>query len=78
MRFLRTLFWVVIAVLVALFAFSNWTVVTVRLWNNLLWDTKLPFLLLIAFLLGLLPPLIAYQTTRWRLKRVERPVSRLS
>jgi putative membrane protein len=69
MQFLRTLFWIVLAVLIALFSYNNWTPVTVSLWSGLQLDSKLPVLLLLAFLLGLLPMLLLYQTTRWRLRR---------
>lgn len=69
MSFLRTLFWIVVAVVVALFCFNNWTRVSLNLWNGLILDTKLPVLLAIAFLLGLLPPLVMWQATRWRLRR---------
>lgn len=69
MQFLRTLFWIVIAVLVALFCYNNWTPVTVRLWSGLQLDSKLPVLLFAAFLLGLLPMLAIYRASRWRLKR---------
>jgi uncharacterized integral membrane protein len=69
MSFLRTLFWIVVAVVVALFCFNNWTRVSLNLWNGLVLDTKLPVLLLVAFLLGLLPTLILWQATRWRLRR---------
>lgn len=69
MSFLRTLLWIVVAVVVALFSFNNWTIVSVQLWDGLILDTKLPVLLFAAFLLGLLPPLILWQATRWRLRR---------
>jgi uncharacterized integral membrane protein len=69
MSFLKTLFWIVVAVIVALFCFNNWTVVGVNLWNGLILETKLPLLLGIFFLLGLLPPLLLWQATRWRLRR---------
>lgn len=69
MSFLKTLFWIVAAVIVALFCFNNWTVVGVNLWNGLILETKLPLLLGAFFLLGLLPPLLMWQATRWRLRR---------
>jgi hypothetical protein len=43
--------------------------VPVALWGGLVADTKLPVLLLAAFLLGAVPPLILYRATRWRLRR---------
>jgi hypothetical protein len=69
MSFLKTLFWIVVAVIVALFCFNNWTVVDVNLWNGLILETKLPVLLAFFFLLGLIPPLLMWQATRYRLKR---------
>ncbi len=67
MRFLKTLFWIVIAVLVTLFAARNWRDVTVDLWGNLQADIKLPLLLFIAFLVGLLPTWLAFRAKLWTL-----------
>ena len=69
MSFLKTLFWIVVAVIVALFCFNNWTVVDVNLWNGLILETKLPILLAVFFLLGLVPPLLLWQAARYRLRR---------
>ena len=69
MQFLRTVFWVVIAVLGAVFALNNWTPVTVNLWSGLVLDTRLPVLMLATFLLGLVPMLIVYRATRWSMRR---------
>jgi lipopolysaccharide assembly protein A len=77
MNFLRTLFWVVVAVSLAIFANRNWTDVTVNLWGNIQADVKLPFLLLITFLVGFLPPFLILRGRIWGLKRklaiAERP-----
>jgi pilus assembly protein TadC len=69
MQFLRTLFWVTLAVCAAIFSFNNWSPVTVNLWNGLQLDTRLPLLLGIAFLAGLMPVLLLHRTTRWRMRR---------
>lgn len=69
MQFLKTLFWVILAVAVVIFSFRNWTVVTLTLWSGLRLDAKLPVLLILAFLVGLLPTLGVLQATRWRLRR---------
>ncbi len=69
MQFLKTLFWVVVAVAAAVFAMNNWTPVPVALWGGLEVDAKLPVLLFLAFLLGLLPMLALHRATRWRLRR---------
>ena len=77
MHFLRTLFWVVVAVSLAIFATRNWTDVTVSLWGNLQADIKLPVLLFFIFLLGFLPPFFILRGRIWGLKRrlliAERP-----
>ena len=67
MQFLKTLFWVLVAVLVALFASRNWIDVTLNLWGDIQADIKLPVLLLIAFLLGLLPTWLIMRARLWAL-----------
>ena len=69
MQFLKTLFWIVLAVLVALFSYHNWSVVTISLWSGLRLDTKLPVLVIGAFLLGLLPALVIHHANRWQMRR---------
>jgi uncharacterized integral membrane protein len=69
MQFLKTLFWVVLAILLVLFASANWDAVTVRLWGGLEADVKLPVLVLGSFLLGVLPTLVLHYTRLWRLRR---------
>lgn len=69
MQFLKTLFWVIIAVAAVVFSYRNWTPTTVHLWGGLEADTKLPVLMLIAFLIGFLPWFILHKATRWQLKR---------
>ena len=73
MSFLKTLLWIVVTVIVALFCFNNWTVVGINLWNGLILETKLPLLLGVTFLLGLLPPLLLWQAARYRLRRRVQP-----
>jgi uncharacterized integral membrane protein len=77
MNFLRTLFWVVVAVSLAIFANRNWNDVTVSLWGNLQADIKLPILLIVTFLIGFLPPFFILRGRIWGLKRrlaiAERP-----
>ena len=69
MQFLKTLFWVILAVVLVLFAHANWTMVTLNLWGGLQADVKLPVLLIAAFLLGFLPTMILYRTRLWSLRR---------
>src|SRR3546814_10653870 len=79
MQFLRTAFWVALAIIVGVFSVNNWTPVTVNLWDGLRMDTKLPVLIIGAFLLGSLP-LWRYhrpKIRRWRrrLDTVERTLA---
>ncbi len=69
MQFLKTLLWVLIAVVVAIIASNNWRDVTVDLWSNLQADIKLPVLLLATFLIGMLPTWLVMRGKIWRMKR---------
>ena len=69
MQFLKTLFWVLIAVIVVLFASRNWSDVTLNLWGDIQADIKLPALLLIVFLLGFLPTWLIMRARIWSLRR---------
>ena len=65
MQFLKTLFWVLIAVVVVLFASRNWSDVTLSLWSDIQADIKLPILLLITFLIGFLPTWLILRARIW-------------
>ena len=69
MQFLKTLFWVLIAVLVVLFSTRNWFDVTVSLWGDIQADIKLPILLLLAFLIGFVPTWSLMRTRIWSHRR---------
>ena len=69
MQFLKTLLWVLIAVVIAIIASDNWRDVSLDLWSNLQVDIKLPVLLLAVFLAGLLPTWLVMRSKLWRLRR---------
>jgi uncharacterized integral membrane protein len=69
MQFLKTLFWVLIAVIVVLFASRNWSDVTLNLWGDIQADVKLPILLLFVFLLGFLPTWLILRARIWGHRR---------
>ena len=69
MRFLSTLFWVLLAVLIALFARGNWTDVTLNLWNDIQADIKVPVFMLIVFLIGFLPTWLVMRARIWSFRR---------
>jgi lipopolysaccharide assembly protein A len=69
MQFLKILFWCLLAFVAALFTYGNWHPVTIQLWGQTEALVKLPFLLLVAFLAGLLPTLAWNHAVRWRLRQ---------
>jgi uncharacterized integral membrane protein len=77
MQFLKTLFWVLVAVIVVLFATRNWASVTLSLWGDIQADIKIPILLLIFFLIGFIPTWLIMRAKLWTVRRrlhvLERP-----
>ncbi|HEY1604560.1 MAG TPA: hypothetical protein VGF77_03075 [Allosphingosinicella sp.] len=69
MQFLKTLFWVVLTVILVLWAKANWFNVPLKLWGGLVADVKLPVLLFAAFFIGFLPTLLVHRARLWSLKR---------
>jgi lipopolysaccharide assembly protein A len=69
MRFLVTVFWALVAVLIALFSYRNWTDVTLNLWGDIEADIKIPILLFIIFLLGWLPTWLIMRARLWTSRR---------
>jgi len=67
MRFLKVLFWLLLGGIVAAFVIYNGDErVSIHLWGGLTADFSLPLMLILVFLLGFLPMLVAYQALRWR------------
>jgi len=69
MQFLKTAFWVVLAVVIALFSYNNWTPTTIKLWGDLWLVTPLPVLVIISFLAGSLPFWVLHRISRWSMGR---------
>lgn len=69
MHFLRTLFWVILAVTLLIFATKNNEAVTVNLWGGLQADIKLWLLVIAPFLLGFLPTWIFHRASVWQQRR---------
>ena len=67
MQFLKTLFWFLLALLVAVFSIGNWTTVPIKLWAGLIADVNLPLLLVLTFLAGLFPVLLYHHAVKWRM-----------
>lgn len=69
MPFVKALIWVAVLIILVIFAGNNWVPVTIALWGDLLLDTKLPVLIIAAFLLGWLPLYLVYKAGSWRMQR---------
>jgi len=69
MQFLRTAFWVALVIVIMIFSVTNWTPVTINLWAGNQLVTKLPLVVIVAFLAGSLPFWALHKATRWRLRR---------
>ncbi|MEZ5682164.1 MAG: DUF1049 domain-containing protein [Erythrobacter sp.] len=69
MQIVRTIVWVLLLFALLAFSFFNWKPVEVHLWSNLVLETKLPALVVISFLLGLLPMWLVHRANKWRMTR---------
>ena len=69
MQIVRTIVWVLILFGILAFSFFNWDPVEVTLWDNLVLETKVPALVIVAFLLGLFPMWLYHRSVKWSLKR---------
>ena len=69
MQIVRTIVWVVLLFALLAFSFFNWRPVEVQVWPTLVLETKLPALVIIAFLLGFVPMWLIHRTSVWRSRR---------
>jgi len=68
-QIIRTIVWVLILFGILTFSFFNWDTVEVNLWENLVLETKVPVLVIVAFLLGLVPLWLYHRSVKWSLGR---------
>ncbi|MEM7703497.1 MAG: LapA family protein [Pseudomonadota bacterium] len=69
MQIVRTIIWVLILVGLLAFSFFNWDPVEVTLWENVVLETKVPALVIVSFLLGLIPMWGYHRSVKWSLNR---------
>ncbi|MBX7493358.1 DUF1049 domain-containing protein [Qipengyuania sp. 1NDW9] len=70
MQIVRTILWILLLVGVLAFSFGNWDrQIDVRIWPGIVWDTRVPALVIVSFILGLLPMWIYHRGVRWRQSR---------
>ena len=69
MKIVRTIVWVLLLVALLIFSVNNWNPVEVKIWEGLVLETKIPALVVIAFLVGLVPMWLLHRATRWNYDR---------
>lgn len=69
MQVVRTIVWVLLLVVLLVFSAFNWQPVELKIWQGLVLETKIPALVVVSFLLGLLPMWLLHQGSKWRLNR---------
>ena len=69
MQIVRTIGWVLLLFSLLAFSFFNWKPVEVQIWSNLVLETKLPALVVVSFLLGLIPMWLVHRASKWRATR---------
>ena len=65
MKIVRTIVWVLLLVALLIFSVNNWSPVEVKIWEGLVLETKIPALVVIAFLIGLVPMWLLHRASRW-------------
>ncbi len=69
MQIVRTIVWVVLVIALIIFAINNWRPVEVKVWEGFVLETKIPALLILSFLIGLVPMWLLHRGKVWRLNR---------
>ena len=69
MQIVRTIFWVLLFAGLMIFSIFNWNPVEVSIWSGFVLETKVPALVIVSFLLGMIPTWLLHRGTKWRLDR---------
>lgn len=69
MQIVRVIIWVAVFAILLVFTANNWRPVEVKVWEGLILETKIPALVIVAFLLGLLPMWLLHRGRTWQLNR---------
>jgi hypothetical protein len=69
MQIVRTIVWVLLGIALLIFSINNWNPVVVKIWEGLVLETKIPALVMIAFLLGLVPMWLMHRVSQWYYNR---------
>jgi len=69
MQIVRTIVWVLLLVALLIFSVNNWNPVEVKIWEGLVLETKIPALVVVSLLLGLVPMWLMHRVSQWYYKR---------
>jgi lipopolysaccharide assembly protein A len=69
MKIVRTIVWVLLLTALLVFSAFNWKPVEVKIWEGMVLETKIPALVVIAFLVGLVPMWLLHRANRWNNER---------
>ena len=70
MQIVRTVVWVLLLVGLLLFSIANWDpTVTVRIWEGIVVDTKIPAIVIVSFAIGFVPMWLYHRASKWRMQR---------
>ena len=70
MQIVRTIVWIALLIAAVALTVLNWeTTLAMRIWPGLVWDTRLPAIVIVAFLLGMVPMWLIHRGSKWRLQR---------
>ena len=69
MQIVRTIVWVLLLVVLVIFSINNWSPVEVKIWEGLVLETKIPALVVVSLLLGLVPMWLMHRVSQWYYKR---------
>ena len=70
MQIVRMIVWVVLLTALLVFSFANWDpTITVKIWRNLVVETKIPAIVIVSFLVGFVPMWLLYRASKWQLQR---------
>lgn len=69
MQIVRTIVWVLLLVALLVFSAFNWKPVEVKIWEGLILETKIPALVVVSFLIGLVPMWMLHRANRFYMSR---------
>ena len=69
MHIVRVIVWVLLLAVLLIFSVTNWNPIEVKIWEGLVLETKVPALVVVSFLLGLVPMWLLHRATKWQLHR---------